>query len=262
MRTFIIGDIHGGYRSLHQVIIRSGFDASKDRIICIGDYVDGWPDSYEVVDYLIALQEKCNGRNIYILGNHDQWFYEVLRDNMDQFRNEPFIRAFYMNWFSQGGQATYRSYTKQSHEDIVKHKEQFYEKLELYHLEDNVLFVHAGFHYRFEFLYTVHNQPLSLYWDRKLYERALHLHNLEGRGAVLKPENKNIGGFDRIYIGHTSTTQNNEEPILMCNIVNTDQGGGWEGKLTIWEHSTDLYWQSDSVIDLYPEIEGRKKVKK
>ncbi|MFT4536565.1 MAG: hypothetical protein ACJA1A_000395 [Saprospiraceae bacterium] len=32
MRTFIIGDIHGGLRSLHQVIIRSGFDASEDRI--------------------------------------------------------------------------------------------------------------------------------------------------------------------------------------------------------------------------------------
>lgn len=261
MRTFIIGDIHGGYRSLQQVIIKSDFDLSKDRIICVGDYVDGWPDSYEVVEYLIDLQEKCNDRNVYILGNHDQWFSEILRDNLEQFENEQLISALYTNWYRQGGQATYKSYANHPIEEIIRHKELFYDKLKLYHLEKNVLYLHAGYHYKFEFDYTLHNDPSVLYWDRKLYERALHLHNLEGRGAVLKAENKNIGGYDRIYIGHTTTTRNNEEPILMCNVVNTDQGGGWEGKLTIWEHGTDQYWQSDRVADLYPEIEGRKKSK-
>jgi serine/threonine protein phosphatase 1 len=215
-----------------------------------------------VVNYLIGLQEKCNNRNIHILGNHDQWFSEILRDNFDQFRNEQFISAFYSNWYRQGGQATYKSYTNHSDEEIIRHKELLYDNLELYHLEENVLYVHGGYNYNFEFDYTLHNETSNLYWDRKLFERALHLYNLEGRGAVLKPENKNIGGYDRIYIGHTTTSRNNEEPILMRNVVNTDQGGGWEGKLTIWEHGTDQYWQSDLVANLYPEVEGRKKTKK
>lgn len=262
MQTYIIGDIHGGYRSLYQAIERSTFDPSKDRIICIGDFVDGWPDSYEVVNYLIELQEKCNGRNIYILGNHDQWFHEILRDNLHQFRDESFISTQYYNWYRQGGRATYQSYIKQTDEEIIRHKELFYQKLQLFHIEHNVLFVHAGFLFEFEFMYTVHNKPSSLYWDRKLFERVLHLHNLEKRGAKLKPENKKVGGFDRIYIGHTSTTRNNEEPILMCNVVNIDQGGGWKGKLTIWQHGKDQYWQSDSMTDLYPLTEGRKKIKK
>ena len=69
-RTLVIGDIHGGARALRQVIGRVGLE-SEDRLIFLGDYVDGWPESRQVIDYLIELDRgyAC----MFIIGNHDVW---------------------------------------------------------------------------------------------------------------------------------------------------------------------------------------------
>ena len=39
-RTLVIGDIHGGYKALVQVMQRSKFNIHEDLLICLGDYVD------------------------------------------------------------------------------------------------------------------------------------------------------------------------------------------------------------------------------
>ncbi len=44
-KTFVIGDIHGAYRALRQCLERSTFDFEKDRLICLGDVCDGWPET-------------------------------------------------------------------------------------------------------------------------------------------------------------------------------------------------------------------------
>ena len=58
-RTLVIGDIHGGLRALHQIMERAKV-TTNDTLIFLGDYVDGWSQSAEVIDYLIVL-----GVNIY-----------------------------------------------------------------------------------------------------------------------------------------------------------------------------------------------------
>ena len=40
-RTLCVGDIHGGYKSLLQVLQRCNFNPEEDQLICLGDYVDG-----------------------------------------------------------------------------------------------------------------------------------------------------------------------------------------------------------------------------
>jgi serine/threonine protein phosphatase 1 len=45
-KTFVIGDIHGAYLALKQVLERSDFDYENDLLITIGDIVDGWSDSF------------------------------------------------------------------------------------------------------------------------------------------------------------------------------------------------------------------------
>lgn len=66
MRRLVIGDIHNGYKSMRQVLDRAGFDEKNDLLIGIGDYVDGWPDAYETVDYLMNLPNFKG-----VIGNHD-----------------------------------------------------------------------------------------------------------------------------------------------------------------------------------------------
>jgi serine/threonine protein phosphatase 1 len=57
MRTFVIGDIHGGLKALIQVLNKVEI-TEKDTLIFIGDYVDGWSESAQVIEFLIELAEK------------------------------------------------------------------------------------------------------------------------------------------------------------------------------------------------------------
>ena len=52
MRTLVIGDIHGGLRALHQIMERAKV-SPNDTLVFLGDYVDGWSQSPQVIDYLI-----------------------------------------------------------------------------------------------------------------------------------------------------------------------------------------------------------------
>lgn len=66
MRKLVIGDIHGGYKAMLQVLDRAKFNPQEDMLIGLGDYADGWPEVYEVIKY---LKELPNFRGV--IGNHD-----------------------------------------------------------------------------------------------------------------------------------------------------------------------------------------------
>ena len=51
-RTLAIGDIHGGLRALQQVLQRAVV-TTDDLLVFLGDYVDGWSESPEVLDFLL-----------------------------------------------------------------------------------------------------------------------------------------------------------------------------------------------------------------
>ena len=67
MKTFVIGDIHGGLKAIPQILEKANVTI-KDTLIFLGDYVDGWSESAQVIDFLIKLEStyKC----IFIKGNH------------------------------------------------------------------------------------------------------------------------------------------------------------------------------------------------
>ena len=77
MSTFAIGDIHGGLKALVQVLNKLEV-TEEDTLIFMGDYVDGWSESAQVVSFLIELSKKINC--IFIKGNHDVWCEEWLKD--------------------------------------------------------------------------------------------------------------------------------------------------------------------------------------
>ena len=76
-RTLVIGDIHGGLKALYQVFEKAHV-TNEDRLIFLGDYVDGWSESAGVVDYMIQLSSSHNC--IFIKGNHDAWTEGWLRN--------------------------------------------------------------------------------------------------------------------------------------------------------------------------------------
>lgn len=67
-RTFVIGDIHGALKAIKQVI-SSIKPRETDTLLFLGDYVDGWPESAQVIEFLIELEGRHNC--IFLKGNHD-----------------------------------------------------------------------------------------------------------------------------------------------------------------------------------------------
>ena len=53
-RNLVVGDIHGGFKALLQVLDRANTTAD-DTLIFLGDYVDGWSESPQLLDFLIEL---------------------------------------------------------------------------------------------------------------------------------------------------------------------------------------------------------------
>jgi serine/threonine protein phosphatase 1 len=242
-KTYVIGDIHGGCRALRQVIDRVGVQAG-DRLIFLGDYVDGWSESRQVIDYLIELDRSypCT----FVIGNHDIWCMEWLAGlGGDEI------------WLVQGGQATVDSYTGTKVELKMRHLIFFSEMLPYHEDEHRRLFVHAGFT-------SIHGPgkeyfPSNFYWDRTLWEMALAADNRIPLSSLFYPRRLRL--YDEIFIGHTPTTNYDiDTPMNKCNVWNVDTGAAFTGRVTVMDIDTKRYWQSDAVQDLYPGEEGRKKL--
>lgn len=242
-RTLVIGDIHGGLKAVIQVLERAKIKIN-DTIIFLGDYVDGWSQSPEVLDFLIALSEKQNC--IFIKGNHDELLLSWLQNNHEHLNEEM--------WFKHGGKATVDAYFTVSNQEKQKHI-QFLKSLQNYYLDEkNRLFVHAGFTnlngVKFEYF------PKLLYWDRTLWEVALCLNESMDKNSELYPKRLKI--YSEIYIGHTSVSKIEKvAPLFKNSVWNLDTGAAFKGALTIMDIDSKEFWQSDVLSELYPEECGR-----
>ena len=254
-RTLVIGDIHGNYEALNKALELAKFDITKDRIICLGDYIDGWPQSFDVVKRLLEIKNNSPFNNIFILGNHDKWFLDILQKDFLNPRNENYIKRKHPDWYVFGGKQTLDSYLVYDDSFIEIHLEDFYSKLKLYHIEDNKLFVHAGFDYKIGFDYTLKSMPEVLIWNRSLFAEARnkYLMNENLRHMNQPIVDFKFGRFDKIYIGHTPTNRYGlDEPIVMGNVINVDQGCKKKGRLTIWVDETQAFYQADAVTEQDP----------
>lgn len=242
-RTLVIGDIHGGLTAVIQVLERAKINAN-DILIFLGDYVDGWSQSPEVLDFLIDLSKKQNC--IFIKGNHDELLLDWLENSHESLNEEM--------WFKHGGKATIDAYVNVSDSAKQQHI-LFLKSLQNYHLdEQNRLFVHAGFTNMNGV--TLEYFPKMLYWDRTLWELALSLDEKMDVASEFYPRRLKI--YSEIYIGHTPVSKTEIVPPLFKNSVwNLDTGAAFKGSLTIMDVATKEYWQSDVLPELYPNENGR-----
>jgi len=240
MRTFVIGDIHGGLRALHQVLERAAVTPA-DRLIFLGDYVDGWSQSPQVLDFLIDLRLRYSC--IFIRGNHDDLLCEWLEGKQN---NEL--------WREHGGSSTILAYETVSAETKLKHIN-FLQSLQNYFLDqNNRLFVHAGFTNMNGVTYE--HFPKLMYWDRTLWEMAVGLDKTLLPSDVSYP--KRLKHYSEIFIGHTPVTRIGKTiPIQMAGIWNVDTGAAFKGPLTIMDVDSKRYWQSEPLPSLYPTEKGR-----
>lgn len=242
MRKLVIGDIHGGLKGLQQLLQILEL-TPEDELIFLGDYVDGWSESANVIQYLIELSEinTC----VFIKGNHDIWCEDWLRTG----QGDPI-------WLMHGGQETVDSYEGFT-EDQKKTHRYFFEDMPLYYIDDQTrLFIHAGF----TSMHGVSHErdPRSFYFDRTLWEMALTMDRRIEKQSQIYPNR--LKHYKEIYIGHTPTLRYGKSvPMNAVNVWNMDTGAAFTGKLTGMDVSTKKIFQSDALKDLYPNEKGRNK---
>lgn len=241
MRTFVIGDIHGGLKALDQLIQKLELQAD-DRLIFVGDYVDGWSESAQVIDRLLELDTAyaC----IFIKGNHDEWCEAWLRTGDKD-----------LTWFMHGGKETIESYENYSEGKKFIHLE-FFERMKDFVIDEGRLYIHAGFTSMHGPEQEHHKSNFG--WDRTLWEVALAVHPDLDFDSIRYPAR--LKQFNEIYIGHTPTTKYDESrPMNEANVWNVDTGAAFKGALSAIEIGSKGIYQSDEVWTLYPDEKGRNK---
>ncbi|GLB52736.1 metallophosphatase [Neptunitalea chrysea] len=240
MRTLVIGDIHGAHKALLQILERAKV-TEADRLIFLGDYVDGWSESPKVIATLLEL--KASNDCIFIQGNHDELLLDYFNGKTD---NDL--------WFMHGGKASVDAYAQVNKMELEIHLD-FLRNLKHYHIDDqNRLFIHAGFTNLHGV--TAEYYPRLFYWDRTLWETALSLDPNMSTDNIYYP--KRFLHYKEIYIGHTPLTRiGKSTPQNRANIWNMDTGAAYTNPLTIMDVDTKEFWQSDNVNELYPNENGR-----
>ena len=219
MNTWVLGDVHGQYEALKQVIARSGFDYKRDKLIFLGDVVDKGNGPFECIIELMAIENK-----VLILGNHDAAFANYLTHTIDA--NEWLHEAYTLQQWIEADKST---------KAIAW---QFFSLQVPYFVDEkNRCFIHGGF----VPTQSLEDQEVETFlYDRALWQEALRCHP-----SRLQTRND----FTEIFIGHTPTVKfGTTIPMLRAGTWNLDTGAGHEGgRLTIMNVATKAYVQSDTV---------------
>jgi len=98
MNYFIIGDVHGCYYTLLEML--KNWDSKKEYLIFVGDLIDRGNFSSQVVKYCqnLTKNENC----IILKGNHELEFIEYYEKGEND------------NWLNQGGQKTLENFEDNS----------------------------------------------------------------------------------------------------------------------------------------------------
>ena len=132
-RLFAIGDIHGCFDSLRELVEHKIKIRKNDKLVFLGDYIDRGYNSRQVIDYITGLRDK-NYDIVTLIGNHESMLLETMAN-----------KGFLPEWIRNGGSATLRSFGIRSLKQLDKSYIDFFKGLNYYCPIENILFVHAGF---------------------------------------------------------------------------------------------------------------------
>lgn len=146
-RTLVIGDIHGCYDELIELLSVANYEGNSDILIFTGDYIDRGLKSYEVIQHIKALQKKYGkDRVIALRGNHEDMLIQEacnshVYNNKTQF--DVLDGGYLSDWLFNGGVETKLSYIQQNRSILADLK--WLKSLPIHHEDDNFFYVHAGF---------------------------------------------------------------------------------------------------------------------
>ncbi len=202
---FAIGDIHGCYSRLKELIERLPLDRRRDRLVFIGDYINRGPQTREVIEFLLELRGRFP-QTVFLMGNHEHLLLRYAKSA------DPALLRYLRRL---GIEATLQSYDNASMRSLIalsflpRAHRKFIENLVPDFRLGPYLFVHAD--------YDPDAAP-RLPRDDLLASRRL--------ATAYEPDANCI-----IVFGHTAF----ETPLLTAGRISIDTGAVYGNKLTAVE---------------------------
>lgn len=151
-RLLAIGDSHGCFRQLYNLVTEIIHLTMEDKLVMLGDYIDRGAESKEVLDLIMEL--ISDGYDIVpLMGNHEDMMINAHRSPLDNY-----------NWMLNGGDETLRSFGVVSAKEIDKIYIDFISAMPLYHIIGNFIFVHGGFN---DDIDDPFEDEYSMMWERR-----------------------------------------------------------------------------------------------
>lgn len=210
-RLLAIGDIHGQRAALEGLLAEVGL-GEGDRLVFLGDYIHGGPDSAGVLDVMAEVSRRPGV--VCLLGNHDELMKRALaRDD------------WFETWRFNAGASTAASYVERgglsTRRDVPVAHARFLSRLSLWHEVDEAIFVHGS---------VEPQAPMD-----EQYEDVLLWGKADGaRGHV---------SGKRVICGHTR--QRTGLPLDLGHTICIDTAAKSGGYLTCLDVKVRWCWQAD-----------------
>lgn len=218
-RDFIIGDIHGHFEILKNLVEKINFNEATDRFFATGDIIDRGPYSDQAVDWL--TQPWFNS----VRGNHEQMVIDAMSGEGDPARHAR-----------NGGYWFYQLPFKRRHEIATHLKALPFaielellsgEKIGIIHAEPPGLGANLSWQQRIKRLSAPNPAVRKKAENQAVYSRALIENN----------HNQITKGIAQIYVGHTTV----REVMSVGNITYLDTGCSFlDGKLSTIDLHTKI----------------------
>lgn len=207
-RDFVVGDLHGEFDRLEELLVEVGFNYKVDRLISVGDLVDRGPDSDQCLEWLarpnffavmgnhelMALAHACGDamHAVEHVTNGGAWMADMTQD----------VKMEYANAFARLPLA-----------------------IELDTAAGPVGIVHADVpagmswqHLTRELDGGLRDHANWLLWSRERIKA-------EAEGETIL----NVDGIRRVYVGHTPV----KEPRAIGNVMHIDTGACFGGPMVL-----------------------------
>ncbi len=197
-RDFIVGDIHGMFSSLIELLGKVDFNDKIDRVFSVGDLIDRGAESYRAIEFL-----------------NKPWFFSIMGNHESMLIDSADNEKMYNSWVDRCGGDWWTHIPNLLQPRIRKKLAQLPIAIELETNYGNIGIVHADIPMHMAWPYFVQGlqeaEEMKSYslWSRNRYKRIL--------SDAYVPD---VAGIDLVVVGHTPVAK----PLQEGNVYFIDTG--------------------------------------
>ncbi|MDI5891967.1 metallophosphoesterase [Halomonas rhizosphaerae] len=197
-RDFFVGDIHGQYRLLQEVLQGVAFSKSEDRLFCVGDLIDRGGDSLDCLKLVFMPWFHA------VRGNHEELASNALREGEGS--------SAWALWMINGGGWVVESGVGETRRVLQAALRHLPLAREVTVKGKRIGMVHAE--PPTDWSRIEEADPRALVWERSRIQRG---------------DETPVADVDAVVVGHTIV----ERPLTLGNVHYIDTGAFCTGRLTL-----------------------------